>query len=82
MISGYWWLIPVILGTWEAKIGRIVVPGQPGQIVSKTPSPKAKWTGGMALAVEYLLCTHQVLNSNSSPIKKNFSGSKVDPVLK
>jgi hypothetical protein len=30
----------VILATWEAKIGRIVVEGQPSQIIYKTPSPK------------------------------------------
>jgi hypothetical protein len=30
----------VILATWEAKIKRIGVLGQPGQIVCKTPSPK------------------------------------------
>jgi hypothetical protein len=29
-----------ILTTWEAEIGRIVVQGQPGQIVCETPSPK------------------------------------------
>jgi hypothetical protein len=34
------WLTLVILATWEAKIGRIKVQGQPRQIVLKTPSPK------------------------------------------
>jgi hypothetical protein len=34
------WLMPIILATWEAEIERIEVPGQPGQIVCKTPSPK------------------------------------------
>jgi hypothetical protein len=34
------WLTPVTLATWEAEIRRIVVQGQPGQIVLKTPSPK------------------------------------------
>jgi hypothetical protein len=33
-------LMPVILAAWEAEIGRIVVPGQLGQIVCETPSPK------------------------------------------
>jgi hypothetical protein len=33
-----WWLIPIISATWEAKIGRNVVRGQPRRKVSKTPS--------------------------------------------
>jgi hypothetical protein len=52
-------------------MGRIVVQGQPGQIVHKTPSiskiPRAKWTGSMAQVVECLLCKHEALSSNSSP---------------
>jgi hypothetical protein len=32
-IAGGWWLTPVILPTQEAKIRRITVQSQPGQIV-------------------------------------------------
>jgi hypothetical protein len=32
--------MPVILASWEAKIGRIEVQGQPGQIVLEIPSPE------------------------------------------
>jgi hypothetical protein len=33
-------IMPVILAIWEADIGRIVIQGQPWQVVSKTPFPK------------------------------------------
>jgi hypothetical protein len=27
-LAGQWWLTPIILGIWEAEIGRITVPDQ------------------------------------------------------
>jgi hypothetical protein len=35
-----WWLTLVILATWETEIRRIMVQGQPVQIVHETLSPK------------------------------------------
>jgi hypothetical protein len=48
----------VILATWEAEIGRIIVQGQPRLIVWETSISKitrAKWTGGVDQVVEHLL---------------------------
>jgi hypothetical protein len=63
-------LTPVILATWEAEIGRIVVRGQPWQIVLETLSTKiirAKWTRGVAQVVEHQLCECEAPSSNYSP---------------
>jgi hypothetical protein len=49
--AGCWWLTPIILATWEAKIRRNMVQGQSRQIVQETPSLKiirAKGTGDVA----------------------------------
>jgi hypothetical protein len=40
VLTGYWWLTPIILPTWEAEIRRIMVLGQAGQTVRETLSWK------------------------------------------
>jgi hypothetical protein len=60
-------------------MGRIVVRGQPTEIVFETPATsiskitRAKWTRGMAQAVENLLCKCESLSSNSIPQKKKIA---------
>jgi hypothetical protein len=44
---GHWWLTLVILATWEAEIGKIVVRGQPRQIIHKTPFLKQPEQNGV-----------------------------------
>jgi hypothetical protein len=61
------------VATWEAEIGRIVVQGQPRQIVHEIPISKiirTKWTAGMAQVVECLVRKGKGLNSNRPPQKK------------
>jgi hypothetical protein len=61
-MSQAWWLMPVILATWEAGIRGIAVWGQPGQIVSRSHLQNnqskmdwrcvsSQWTGVPALQV-------------------------------
>jgi hypothetical protein len=69
VLDRYLWLMLVILATWETEVKRIVVQGQPWanslqELISKIT--KAKWTGGVTLMVEYLLCKCRALNSNPS----------------
>jgi hypothetical protein len=39
-LARHWWLMPVILVTWEVEIRRTAVECQLGQTVPKTPSAK------------------------------------------
>jgi hypothetical protein len=57
--------MPVILATQEAEIMRIMVRGQPGQIVLETLSRKTHHKKGL---VEWLKV--EALSSSSSTIKK------------
>jgi hypothetical protein len=56
------------LATWEAEIGRIAVGGQPVQFARSPISkiPRAKWTGGVAQAVEHLLYMYKALGWSPS----------------
>jgi hypothetical protein len=70
------WVIHVILATWQAKIGKVGVQGQPRQIVQETPISKitrAKWTGGVAQAEECLLCKNKALSSSSQSHQKKIN---------
>jgi hypothetical protein len=62
-----------VLASLEGEIKRISVRGQPRQILHKTPLiskiTRIKWIGGIAKAVECLLCKCKALISNPSPIK-------------
>jgi hypothetical protein len=67
----HWWLMPIILTTWEAEIRRITIQGQLRQIVQESPISKitrAIWTGDEVQAVECLLCKCKSLSSNPSPL--------------
>jgi hypothetical protein len=69
-LARHQWLTPVILTTWEAKIRRIMVWGQPRQIVLWEPISKitrAKWTGGVAQEVQRVLFKYETLSSYPSP---------------
>jgi hypothetical protein len=60
------WLMPTILTTWDFKIASLAISYR--NPISKIS--RAKWTGGVAQAVEYLFCKHEALGSNPRPTKK------------
>jgi hypothetical protein len=51
-LAGHQWFTPVILAICEAEIRRIVVQGQPGQIVHEIPSQLIVWHSGVHLSCQ------------------------------
>jgi hypothetical protein len=54
-----WWLLPVIIATWETEMYRTLVQGQPRQIVLKAPisknnQSKVNWRCGLSHRVPVL----------------------------
>jgi hypothetical protein len=73
LLTGCWWLTPVILATQEAQIKRIAVQSQLGQIIQGTLSrkyPTQNRAGGVAQGVQHLPGNCETLNSNPSTAKK------------
>jgi hypothetical protein len=70
-------LTPVILATWEAEI-RIVVRGQPGQKVHKTPSPKLSEQNGLEVWLkQYNTCFLSMKPRVQTPVPQKNKNLKI-----
>jgi hypothetical protein len=43
--AGHWWLMPVILVSWEAEIRRLMIRALPNQNIGEIPSQPISVTG-------------------------------------
>jgi hypothetical protein len=68
IFSKLWWLMPVFVATWEDRGSSPAWANSSRNLISKIT--RAKWTGGVAQVVEYLLCKREVLSSNTSLIRR------------
>jgi repressor of nif and glnA expression len=77
MEDASWWLMPIILVTWEVEIGKIMVLVQPGQKVFEIPSqPKM-------LGVVVSACHPAITKSINRRIKvQSCLARKTKPYLK
>jgi hypothetical protein len=48
----HWWLMPVILATWEAEIKRVTIPGKLGQKEQDPNSAKKAGCSGGCLSAK------------------------------
>jgi hypothetical protein len=65
----------VILATWKAETGRIIVQGHHRQNNTQDPISKTtreKWTGSVAQAIDHLLYKHEALSSSPRKKKKSY----------
>jgi hypothetical protein len=67
----HWCLTPLILASWVFQGLRSARANSSWDLISKITTEK--WSGGVAQAIEHLLCKHEALSSNPSPTTKKNS---------
>jgi hypothetical protein len=81
-----WWLVPLILATWEAEIGKMTIQGQPKHIAQETTQETISTT---ACACHPKLCRRlrsggsqfQVSPSQNNLWETHLKGKKVNMVV-